>query len=110
MKIVLMKIVLTWAAALAFMCALLLPEIAVAGDNSAALTFLQSVGCSQLPMGSCEALDADNAQNIMATYRAVLLQRFCGFGNVNEARIALQTGNADQPAECRELLNAIDGR
>jgi hypothetical protein len=47
-------------------------------NGVAAKAFLEAVGCSQLPIGTCELLNADNAVNILATHRAALRQRYCG--------------------------------
>jgi len=101
------KILAKCSFAAIFLNATLSVEQAAASGDSAALTFLKSAGCTQLPMGTCDMLDADNAQNIMTTYRAVLLSKFCGSINVNEARQMLASDNAADPAECRELLSVM---
>lgn len=72
--------------------------------GGAARDFLIGVGCSNLPMGTCEMLDADNARNILRTHRSVLSSKFCGSANFNVARQLLESGMADQPNECGELL------
>jgi hypothetical protein len=67
--------------------------------------FLKSVGCSQLPMGTCEFLDPENAKNIMLTWNAVLLNHFCGQANPNNARQMLAADAAPEPEACRRLLH-----
>lgn len=67
--------------------------------------FLRSVGCSVLPMGTCDLLNADNARNIMLTHRAILASHFCGTTNFNAAKQLLQLGDATNPDECRALLD-----
>ena len=77
--------------------------------SSPALTFMESVGCSVLPMGSCDLLNADNARGIALTYRAVLASKFCGSSNFNEAKQLLEIGDATSPDECKLLVSVIDG-
>jgi len=71
------------------------------------LNFLQTVACTQLPEGACEALNADNAGNILATYGSLLAQKYCGSGNFNEARELLKTDAANDSDKCRKLLTYL---
>jgi hypothetical protein len=66
--------------------------------------FLEAVGCTRLPMGACELLDAQNAQNILDTYKATLSERFCGTRNLNAARIMLETEQATNLTECARFI------
>ena len=76
-----------------------------AGDKySPTLEFLKSVGCSTLPMGACDLLDANNARSIFNTYQAVLRSKFCGTTNLESAKQLLALGDATNPIACRDLL------
>ena len=66
--------------------------------------FLQSVGCSQLPTGTCEALSATNAKNILTTYFSQLSNAYCGSGNFSSAEQLLEMGDAVDAEKCRRLL------
>jgi hypothetical protein len=81
----------------------------LAAQDSPALAFLQSVGCSVLPMGSCDMLNADNALGIARTYRSILAGKFCGSTNFVEARQLLELGDAPSPNECRALVEVLEG-
>lgn len=69
--------------------------------------FLEAVACEQLPFGTCEALNAENAKNILRTHRAVLLQRFCGSTNYQASLQLWGMGDALQHNECGELLKIV---
>ena len=71
-------------------------------NGVAAKAFLEAVGCSQLPIGTCELLNADNAVNILATHRAALRQRYCGTMNASQARALVGMGTVS--GHCRTLL------
>lgn len=72
-----------------------------------ALTFMKEVGCTQLPMGACELLDADNARGIMLTKRAILLEHFCGSRSEESSRQLLAISMANKEYECRALLELL---
>jgi hypothetical protein len=73
-------------------------------DNQKLVEFLKSVGCSKLPMGTCEFLNPDNARNIMLTWNAVIFMGICGTSNPHDAKQLLDNDAAADPAACRELL------
>jgi len=97
-------LVLVFAAALLNQLAAPLPARADSAGE-AILRFLQNVACSQLPMATCEALDAGNARNILNLNRFLLLRKFCGYSNFNEARQELETNPEAVSPECRQLLD-----
>ena len=67
--------------------------------------FLKSAGCSQLPFGACDALDADNAQSIGLTYKATFVEHYCGTRNFAAARQLLETDMALDADACRVVLS-----
>jgi hypothetical protein len=86
-------------------CLLFLPSPALA-QSSSALVFLQTIGCSQLPLGTCELLNPGNAENILLTYRSLLASKLCGSSNFQEAKQLLEIGDATDPTGCNTLLSA----
>lgn len=81
------------------------PAQAATGEQVKA--FLQSVGCSRLPTGACEALSATNAKNILKAYQSRLSAAYCGSGNFSQAKQLYEMGNALDAAKCKRLLDVL---
>ena len=91
-------------AALALGAAGLQPVAHAQSTKEAVFNFLKEVGCSQLPFGTCDALDPENARNIGLTYKALLVNKYCGTGNFNAAQQLLDADSALEPEACRQAL------
>jgi hypothetical protein len=76
--------------------------------NRAIESFLESVGCSQLPMGSCEALNADNARSLLIARKILLFRKFCALDPDEAVQLAGVEGGldgaSDRPA-CKALID-----
>lgn len=96
------KLIFTAALAMA------LPQFPVAAANFDALEFLKAVGCSQIPLSACDALDPENAQNIILTYKALLVNKNCGYGSIEAAKQAVENEIfVLDEVNCRRLLRAF---
>ena len=80
-------------------------------SKQAVYTFLKTVACLALPDGSCDALNADTARDLLIARRTMLLTKFCGPGNGNEAVKLLNVDGAidaaPDPVACKELTEII---
>lgn len=69
------------------------------------IIFGKTVACSQLPVGTCEFLNAENARNLRRALAAALTQRYCGSMNFSAAKGMLDIGEAPDPEKCRKILS-----
>ena len=88
--------------------ALCLPYPAHAVTWEQVTIFGKTVACSQLPLGTCEFLNAENARNISRAWAAARASGWCNSSNFSQARQLLDGGyGVPNPTKCRKLLNAI---
>lgn len=79
----------------------------VSAASEFAFNFLKEVGCTQLPFQACEVLDPDNAVNVLKTYETLLVNKYCGTGNVNAAKQLVEIEMALDNDRCRAVLKGI---
>lgn len=79
---------------------------AQAGDQYV-YNFLKESGCAVLPFSACDVLDVENSLNILRTYQALLVNKFCGYGQIEAAKIGLQNDAVLDEPRCRIILKGL---
>ena len=77
-----------------------------AGDQFV-YNFLKESGCAVLPFSACDVLDIENSLNILRTYQALLVNKFCGYGNIQAAKIGLENDAVLDEPRCRIILKGL---
>ena len=79
---------------------------AQAGDQFV-YNFLKESGCAVLPFAACDVLDIENSLNILRTYQALLVNKFCGYGNIQAAKMGLENDAVIDEPKCRIILKGL---
>lgn len=72
-----------------------------------AYNFLKEVVCLQIPLAGCDVLDRDNAINVLRASQAVLVNKYCGTGNIQAAKQMVETETSLDNDRCRSVLKGI---